>query len=72
VTVSYYEWVQNTTNEYWTESTVREKLTDHMRNAFADLRNIKDRTDSTWREAAYSRAVDRVLEAEQYRGNLTR
>jgi glutamate dehydrogenase/leucine dehydrogenase len=72
VTGSYYEWVQNTTNEYWSESRVREKLDDHMRAAFTDLRNIKRRTDGTWREAAYTRAVDRVLEAEQYRSNLSR
>lgn len=72
VTGSYYEWVQNTTNEYWTESTVGDKLTEHMRDAFRDLRDIKERTDGTWREAAYSRAVDRVLEAERLRGNLTR
>jgi glutamate dehydrogenase/leucine dehydrogenase len=72
VTGSYYEWVQNTTNEYWSERRVREKLDEHMRTAFADLREIKRRTGGTWREAAYVRAVDSVLEAEQYRSNVSR
>jgi glutamate dehydrogenase (NAD(P)+) len=72
VTGSYYEWVQNTTNEYWSERRVREKLEEHMRTAFADLREIRYQTGGTWREAAYTRAVDSVLEAEQYRSNLSR
>lgn len=72
VTGSYYEWVQNTTNEYWSERRVREKLDEHMRTAFADLREIRYQTGGTWREAAYTRAVDSVLEAEQYRSNLAR
>lgn len=74
VTASYFEWVQNTTNEYWTEETVREKLTAQLREAFADLQEIKtaSETNHTWREAAYMRAVDNVLRAEEYRSNLAR
>ena len=74
VTASYFEWVQNTTNEYWTEETVREKLTTQLREAFADLREIKTTSETarTWREAAYTRAVESVLRAEEYRGNVAR
>lgn len=74
VTVSYFEWVQNTTNEYWSEETVREKLTTQLQEAFVDLREIKtaSETTRTWREAAYMRAVERVLRAEEYRSNVTR
>jgi glutamate dehydrogenase len=72
VTGSYYEWVQNTTNQYWSERRVRETLDEHMRDAFADLRDIRHRTGGTWREAAYTRAVDSVLEAEKLRGNVSR
>jgi glutamate dehydrogenase/leucine dehydrogenase len=72
VTVSYFEWVQNTTNEYWSEKRVRDTLEDHMRDAFVDLNKIKHRTKGTWREAAYTRAVDSVLEAEKYRSNVSR
>ena len=74
VTASYFEWVQNTTNEYWTEERVREKLATQLREAFADLREIKaaSETTHTWREAAYTRAVESVLQAEAYRGNIAR
>ena len=74
VTASYFEWVQNTTNEYWTEERVREKLATQLREAFADLREIKaaSETTRTWREAAYTRAVESVLQAEAYRGNIAR
>ncbi|MFB6251971.1 MAG: Glu/Leu/Phe/Val dehydrogenase [Halobellus sp.] len=72
VTASYFEWVQNTTNEYWTEKTVREKLTAHLRGAYDDLREIKTAPEMTrtWREAAYTRAVESVLRAEGYRSNV--
>ena len=74
VTASYFEWVQNTTNEYWTEERVHEKLATQLREAFADLREIKtaSKTTRTWREAAYTRAVESVLQAEAYRGNVAR
>lgn len=74
VTASYFEWVQNTKNEYWTQETVREKLTTQLREAFVDLREIKTASDTTrtWREAAYIRAVESVLQAEEYRSNIAR
>jgi hypothetical protein len=43
-----------------------------MRDAFADLREVEARTAGTWREAAYTRAVDSVLEAETFRSNVSR
>jgi glutamate dehydrogenase/leucine dehydrogenase len=74
VTASYFEWVQNTTNGYWTEERVREKLATQLREAFADLREIKtaSATTRTWRGAAYTRAVESVLQAEEYRSNVAR
>jgi len=72
VTVSYFEWVQNTTNEYWSADRVREKLRAQMGSAFEAVARVKaDRDDiRTWREAAYTRAVDAVLQAETYRSNI--
>jgi hypothetical protein len=40
--------------------------------AIYDLRDIKHRIGGTWREAAYTRAVDSVLEAEKLRSNVSR
>ncbi|PSP15027.1 hypothetical protein BRC62_08380 [Halobacteriales archaeon QH_10_67_13] len=72
VTVSYFEWIQNTTHEYWEESMVHEKLETQMRSAFDDLRGIRNGDARTWREAAYVQAVNRVLDAETYRSNVSR
>jgi glutamate dehydrogenase/leucine dehydrogenase len=74
VTASYFEWVQNTTNEYWTAETVGEKLTTQLREAFVDLRELKTASDTTrtWREAAYINAVESVLRAEEYRSNVAK
>ncbi|MEF8813048.1 MAG: Glu/Leu/Phe/Val dehydrogenase [Halovenus sp.] len=72
VATSYFEWVQNTTNEYWTTERVQEKLRTQMRTAFGAVEQIKRQgdTERTWREAAYTRAVDAVLTAERYRSNV--
>jgi glutamate dehydrogenase/leucine dehydrogenase len=73
VTVSYFEWVQNTTNEYWTKERVRDKLEKQLLTAFEQVRETKaGREGRTWREAAYVRAVDAVLDAEGYRSNVSR
>ncbi|MDY6773906.1 MAG: Glu/Leu/Phe/Val dehydrogenase [Candidatus Nanohaloarchaea archaeon] len=74
VTVSYFEWVQNLTNEYWDEEEVNAKLEDHMRDAFQEVRKVKEEEsgETTWREAAYIKSVERVLEAEDYRSNISR
>jgi Glutamate dehydrogenase/leucine dehydrogenase len=72
VTVSYFEWVQNTTNDYWSKDRVRSNLETQMRSAFENVATVKreNETIQTWREAAYTRAVTAVLEAETYRSNI--
>ncbi len=74
VTASYFEWVQNTTNEYWSEARVQEKLATQMGTAFDNIRALKSESPGvdSWREAAYTHAVETVLSAEEYRGNLAR
>ncbi|AZH25622.1 hypothetical protein [Haloplanus aerogenes] len=53
---------------------MREKLATQLREAVADFRAIKTASEATrtWREAAYTRAVESVLQAEEYRGNVAR
>ncbi|MDY6771636.1 MAG: Glu/Leu/Phe/Val dehydrogenase [Candidatus Nanohaloarchaea archaeon] len=69
VTVSYFEWLQNISNEYWNRERVEDKLKHYMEQAYRSVKEFKDRERSTYREAAYARAIDRVMEAETYRGN---
>ncbi|MDZ7687684.1 MAG: Glu/Leu/Phe/Val dehydrogenase [Halobacteriales archaeon] len=72
VTVSYFEWVQNTSNDYWTAERVKEKLENKMRVAFDKIRRRRDEEGGTWRVASYRHAIESVLEAEKQRGNLDR
>jgi len=73
VTTSYFEWVQNSSNEYWSKSKVQDKLEEQMQTAFEDLHEVKQAGDDrSWRQAAYIRAVDSVLDAEEFRGNISR
>lgn len=73
VTTSYFEWVQNTSNEAWSKQQVQSRLADRMRAAFGQVRQTRVANDDwTWREAAYVTAVDTILDAEQFRGNLSR
>ncbi|MDY6788570.1 MAG: Glu/Leu/Phe/Val dehydrogenase [Candidatus Nanohaloarchaea archaeon] len=78
VTVSYFEWLQNLANEYWTEDKVRKKLKKYMKESYRDVKEVKEEEEKkegeleTMREAAYILAVNRVLDAESQRGNLSK
>jgi glutamate dehydrogenase (NAD(P)+) len=68
VTVSYYEWVQNQYNYFWTEERVNESLEQTMRKAFADVHTKAQQYDTDMRTGAYILAVGRVADATRVRG----
>lgn len=68
VVVSYFEWVQNTTNYYWSEKEVNEKLDCIMTKSFETVAREKKRYKVDFRMAAYVLAVKRVAWAMQFRG----
>lgn len=70
VVVSYFEWSQNLSNDYWTEPKVLEKLKQTMITAFNDVHALCKETQCRLRKAAYQLAVKRILYAERLRGNL--
>ncbi len=70
VTVSYFEWLQNLDREHWREETVNEKLKTYMINSFQDVLQVRENKGCSWRKAAYTLAIRRVLQAERRRGNL--
>lgn len=70
VTVSYFEWVQNIMNYYWTEEEVNEKLRVMMARAFDAVYKMHKARDVTMRRAAFMVAVNRVAEAMKVRGWL--
>jgi len=68
VTVSYFEWVQNTTGDYWEEKDVYSRLDKKMTKAFKDVleTSLKEKVDM--RTAAYMVAVQRVANVMKLRG----
>lgn len=68
VTVSYFEWVQNLANYFWTKREVDEKLEQAMVRAYDAvwMEHLERKVDL--REAAYAVAIGRVVEAYQWRG----
>ena len=69
VVVSYFEWSQSLTNEYWDEEKVLRKLKSVMITAFHDVFSLCQ-SKCRMRRAAYQLAVKRILHAERMRGNL--
>ena len=68
VTVSYFEWVQNTYGYYWTEEEVHKKLDEKVIKAFHDVCEMAKKKNVDNRTAAYMVAVNRVSEAVKIRG----
>jgi glutamate dehydrogenase/glutamate dehydrogenase (NAD(P)+) len=70
VAVSYIEWIQNLTNDYWRERRVVGKLRKIMVDAFREVARSCELEKCSMRLAAHYLAVRRILEAERLRGNL--
>lgn len=68
VTVSYFEWVQNTEHYKWTPSRVRNELTDIMRAKYGEVREVHEEEGVDMRTSAYQLAVEKVAEAIETRG----
>lgn len=70
VTVSYFEWVQNMMNFYWSEKEINEKLEHILKNAFDEVFNLHREYGVKIREAAYMMAIKRIADALQIRGRI--
>ena len=68
VTVSYFEWVQDLANFFWTKKEVDEKLEGIMVRAFDSVWKMHDEKKVDMRQAAYMVAINRVVEAYKWRG----
>ncbi|MFB6144422.1 MAG: Glu/Leu/Phe/Val dehydrogenase [Candidatus Nanohaloarchaea archaeon] len=69
VTVSYYEWVQNRTGEYWEREKVLEKLRENIQGAYRNFRELKQEEEVYGRKAAYMIAAERLVETLKTRRN---
>ena len=70
VVVSYFEWVQNSMNFYWSEKEVLDRLEAYMNDSVKELYNVCTDFKCDARKSLYITAIKRILEAERLRGNL--
>jgi len=70
VTVSYFEWVQNLQQYYWTEEEVNQRLEALMVKAFQDVYHTYKNRNVSMRRAAYMVSLTRVAAAMKSRGWL--
>jgi glutamate dehydrogenase (NAD(P)+) len=68
VTVSYYEWVQDANNLYWTENEIHQNLEAHFNRALEDVYAVKTAKGVDLRTAAYVLAITRINESTNLRG----
>ena len=64
VIVSYFEWLQNTQQEKWTEDRVNNDLASLMNDAVDAMWDYAKKDGITLKEAAYEIALKRLIEAE--------
>ena len=68
VVVSYFEWVQDLQNFFWTEQEITKKLRDILVKAFHEVLQMSQKQDVELRLAALMIGIDRVARAMLWRG----
>jgi glutamate dehydrogenase (NAD(P)+) len=68
VTVSYFEWTQNTQKLKWTEEQVNVALEEHIVAAHRSIAHVMSEYRCSMRTAAFVLAIQRVKEATDMRG----
>lgn len=68
VIVSYFEWVQNLQNYYWSEEEVNARLETTIVSAFNTVWNCSENYKTSLRLGAYITAVDRIVTAKKLKG----
>ena len=68
VTVSYFEWVQDLQQFFWTEAEINDRLARQMRDALDTVVATAEQRGVTLRQAAHVLAISRVAEAVRLRG----
>ena len=68
VIVSYFEWVQDKQNYFWTAGEVKSNLNDILMRSFREVEAMATSMKISWREAAHVIGVARVAQAHKLRG----
>jgi len=67
VTVSYFEWLQNLSNNYWSEAEVMAELKEKMTAAWQAVEAVADKYKVDFRTAAFVTALERIAAAIKIR-----
>ena len=70
VVVSYFEWLQNKTNEYLEHEEINAKLEKRMSKTFNNVFDVSEQYNCTLREASYILSLKRLENAYKSRGVL--
>ena len=68
VTVSYFEWVQDLQNYFWTETQINRRLRQVLIKAFREVYGLARRAHVDMRTAALMLGVGRVADGQRVRG----
>ncbi|SCG81985.1 glutamate dehydrogenase [Proteiniborus sp. DW1] len=68
VTVSYFEWVQNLMNHYWSFEEVQQKQEQLMVKAFNEIIDLSEQYNVDMRTAGYMISIKKVADAMKLRG----
>jgi len=68
VTVSYFEWVQNGQNFFWSEEEINDRLRVVMLEAFNSVLEMREKHNAHMRIAANMLGISRVAQAAELRG----
>ena len=68
VTVSYFEWVQDLQNYFWSESEIVGRLREIMSRAYEEVQSVAIKRKTDLRTAALIRGINRVADAKLARG----
>lgn len=68
VTVSYFEWVQDLQNYFWSESEIVGRLREIMSRAFDEVVSVATKHETDLRTAALIRGIRKVADAKLARG----
>ncbi len=68
VTVSYFEWVQDAQQFFWSEEEVNQRLVTIMAKAFGEVLRVAKERKTDLRMASLMRGISRITEAKRRRG----
>ena len=60
VLVSYYEWLQNKRDEYWSEKEIRDKFDYKIFETFNKIYSLSIRNNCTLRDASYMYSLKKL------------